>query len=173
MKISNNLTTTTSSTNYESDVESDIESDFDSEIEERVNDDLEEELSINKEESTINKCCNVDCESCEFRTIKKKDPCNNPNILIENIHNVMYHNKEDIWDKEKTEMYNNLIPEPEPYLYNRFKENSQLYNNLIPEPESFDYNMNKAQPELYKNLIPEPKCIEYMKQPYCKDIEVN
>ena len=63
----------------------------------------------------------------------------------------MYHNKEDIWDKEKTEMY----------------------NNLIPEPESFDYNMNKAQPELYKNLIPEPKCIEYMKQPYCKDIEVN
>lgn len=117
---------------FESDLET--ESDFDSDIEDRDNSIIEEELNISKEESTVNKCCTVDCESCEFRTSKNKNLCNNPNILIDGVNDVMYKQPVIEVNEEKQELYSSLIPEPERIDYIRYKmdenNNDELLNPL-------------------------------------------
>jgi len=134
LKNSNNLNDD-GSLDLDSDLET--ESEFDSEIEDADN--IEEGFDVPEEKSTLNNCCTVDCESCEFRK-SKTNLCNNPNLLIDGINDSMYNKPVTELSEEKKELYNCLVPELENIDYIRYKFNENDPNKVLPDPVYLTFN---------------------------------
>ena len=102
----------------------DNESDIDSIFEDDDRTEEEKRLDIPADESTIDKCCKVDCDSCDFRTSTFKNPCNNPNILIDGVNSLLYAPPVVEIDPKKEELFRNLIPEPVKIKINKYSLNN-------------------------------------------------